>query len=273
MPLEIQQDEFWLEHGGFRGLVRIDRYGRLDAGKYRSAALSASSEAGLRALIDARDTEAGAKAARAKALKEARENPVPAMYAREGLDRIGVRGIDQRSGAALITINGEADSCHQSSVLRILQDNEQRSWQEAHRTLRELKAAVPEVRSWNDAAAEVEKSLALEGRVTYDRERDLFVFVFEGKEYTSGYSQPHRDITRAIVQERTRAAWPWVVNDGEVVENASTYTFNKVFKTRDEARNYLEATSLVSQATDRITFLQKEFAFDFSAFTESSGEE
>jgi hypothetical protein len=264
----IEPESFAFTHRKFSGVVDVDKDGRLTARpSYRSTILTAGSLRELRDDIDALDAEAEAKTARGRALKEAAENPLPAVLAgKDSLNTIGVRGIDKRSGAALITwpIDGSKDKAARRHVLRPLTDAERAEFKAAQAADSAARAVPTPLSRFT-----LERELDLGELVGhYDRDRDLVAVEYEGVEYTANAGSPAAAIQRAICSAVIGREYPWTIESDRPIltEFAEDERPSTLFRTPEDAEAFLAAERKRKQANQALRDLTERFAFDWSIF-------
>lgn len=265
----IEPESFAFSHGKYSGVVDVDKQGRLTAQPgYRGTTLHAGSLADLRAEIDNLDAEAAAKAARGRALKEAAENPLPAvLVGKDGLEDIGVRGVDQRSGNALITwpIDGHKDKVARHHVLRPLTDGERAEVRVALAADSAASQALPMPLSRYSLEREVDLG-ELVGH--YDRDRDLVAVEYEGVEYTANTGYPAGQIQRQICSAVVSREYAWTIESDRPIltEFAEDDRPSTLFRTPEDAEAFLAAEQKKKQAAQALRDLTKRLAFDWSIF-------
>lgn len=271
-------------HDGKPYTAKADNSGRLTlVGRYRGEQVGyCSTIAEIVRGMQRLDDDAEAKKERSKRLAQAAKEPEPALYLSDGAlgapKPVGVRGIDQRSGHALIThADGSKTSVRRADVFRVLNEGELADLSAAQRRVRrtrEALEAIPEFDQYDAVSDDEVPTL----HARFDRARDGWVAEFEGQElFTQGrpfYDLP--DMVKwilirrkfAIVARREREGDRRIFAMADATEE--DIKWGSFFHTKEDAEAYFAAKDEVAAATSALAELRADFVFDFSPFLAES---
>lgn len=242
--------------------------------EYRGQSLTSTRLIGLRAECeDLRAKQVGSMA-RARKLRAAEKNPVPAVRA-STLEDVGVRGIDKRSGYLLIIdSHGERTSVRPGDLLRPLTTDERATLDKLRR------AALDEAQAITKApqpqkVGDLVKILDFTVPTRYDFKTDELVGEYRGKTYRGANETALR---RAIETDIVLSDRPWMLDSPSRVISADEWRQRPgvtladygrmygVFSDKSDADAYIAAKERFNVARNALDATLKEYAFDASEF-------
>lgn len=272
-------------------------------GQHRKERLSYGDFDALRKSIESVETEASMKRERVRRLKEAETQPEPALLYRSGtvqpmnrrrrpqrgdevdqaavLEPISVRGVDKRSGLALIIReNGDKESMSWEIVLRPLAGVEKKKLLDlAEKEQRAIKE-VPEPVRVSDV---LDKLPEVTVEATWDEFREAWVAKYGKDEIVvpSGYlardDMESRILARHIIKHTpyrfTDTSGTTPIGLIEYVDNnrenySSLATYDSLFKTEAEVHALKRAIMAARKAEERREKYLDTLRFDHSIFTD-----
>lgn len=260
---------------------------------YRGEVISGKDVEAIRQKMEVLDADARVKRDRAKALKDAAANPIPALslvyenprgravdQGQVVFKRVYVRGVDQRLKSLLLTWpDGTKDksgrrwggSAH--TVLRALDEAEKDEIRAARQAVLDNPPPLSAV-DYNDVNRSVDINVV--GRYTNE---GTWEAEYGGKTYSvtqdevRGY-YPSSILADKIIHDIILAKYPFAVDrwnrDGGVVETASInrLTSASLFTSREEAEAYIDAQTRAEVASSAYSKVVASYRFDASIFTD-----
>lgn len=213
--------------------------------------------------------EEAKKRERAKALKAAESEPVPAtLLLRGSLVDVGVRGVDQRSGKLLIVLpDGSRDSVARGALFRPLDREEREGLNAAREAYIEAGKRVRAVEGVNDAYSIV-SDLDISVEATYDTDLHEWYTTYDGELLHARSTNELGD----LIEERVlRETYPYLIDGNGKILCANdhpeyAWRHSRMFKTREQAEEFLRLgkdEALLKRVYDG---LQDTYRFDASIF-------
>ena len=276
--LAVQQSEFTLDVDGvkYRVEVRVDgRYGDTGilATKVGQREVTGDGGAKLREKIDLALAEQASNASRrSQTVRRRKAAPQPALRfnRHDGqLTRITVRGVHATTGKVLITeASGTKRDVSQSSVLRVLTDDEIQRLQEAIDVEQVAREAVIVPTRWFEAEDRLRRQDPLPA--SYDPSTDRWSTEWKGTRFAARSSRELRVVvTRRVVTEE----YPWTVASGDDDEDRVIETVGDehwgtgdLFRTREDAEGWLVTAATAAAAESAKAKLLTEYAFDLTPY-------
>jgi hypothetical protein len=215
--------------------------------------------------------------ARARRLRDAEKNPVPAVLA-STLEPVGVRGVDKRSGYLLIIDpKGERMSVSSARLLRPLSDEERETLLALRKARDAARAAVDEAPQ-PESAEKIEKVLSLNVPAIYDFETEEIVGTYRDKTYRGATPEAVRQAILADVLLSDRpyslhaqgaliSAEEWIGMGFDPVRYGRE---RGVFASREDADAYVEAVHRSQEAERALATALGDYSFDASEFEAES---
>jgi hypothetical protein len=284
---EIQEVEVTLSNGDHV----IARYGQNRHGKdadqwivvnkYRGEDLWGPTLTSLIHSMEKTLAEAEEKKERAKRLAAAAKDPVPALLTtNRGFERVGVRGISQRSGGGwrgtemlILRADGTKDQVYLSSLIADVPPHVLDDLETLRGRMDALTAQIPPTTDKSDAVKATGREVDL--YISYDLATHERVTVFNGKEYRS---ETERGLRFQIEADLIRDEFPFQEERlrGEEAEQSefgyrlvpleASYG-GQVYRSEEEFRARHEAIARRDAAAAEYEALRAEVAFDISLVT------
>jgi hypothetical protein len=278
MRVEVEPTTIEVQHDGKAVAVEVDSRGYFRV-RYRTEGLLLGDLEGLRKQMSRLDDDAAAKRERSKALKAAAANPIPALFG-DGLEPVLVRGIDARSGHALLVREDGSKGSSGSSryqqgegLYRLLSPAERGRFVEARQDHQDAQATLAEhePKDRYDVSRQ-DVSIA----AFWDAEQGDFHASHDGTEFRAARVD---DILSQVIVHECRKQFPYALVDDQValtrtVDDAAFRFGNlKLFLRAEEVAAYRDAMAVAQAASATFEAVKAEYVFDLAQVGGSPGEE
>lgn len=246
--------------------------------EYRGQHLSSQRLGSLHAKCEDLRAKQRASMTRARKLRAAEKNPVPAILASTFVE-VGVRGVDKRSGYLLIIdSHGARTSVRPSSLLRPL-TNDERAALEKLRQVRDEAAQARTRTPQPQKVGDIMRALDFTVPTRYDFETDELVGEYRGKTYR-GVNET--GLRRAIETDIMLSDRPWALESASRLVSAEEWRQRTgvtltdygrmygVFPDKKDADAYIEANQRFYEAQRALDEALNGYAFDASAFVDET---